>query len=67
MDPLNAPSYSMFLGSRIQHLKFSQGICKYTLIDDPWLTLEARGLKMVFSEVPVHYFHRCSTVLVVLQ
>lgn len=40
---------------------------KPCLVDDVWLTLEAGGFKTVVSEVPVHFFHRCSALLVMLH
>ena len=67
MDPLNAPGYCIFVGIRLQHLEFLKEFAKTCLIDDLWLTLEAGGLEMVVSEVPVHFFHRCSTLLVMVH
>jgi len=48
-------------------LSFLKEFASTRLLDDPWLTMEAGGLEMVVSAVPVHSFHRCSTVLVMLQ
>lgn len=62
---LLAIAYLWVLGySTLNSLKEFAKTC---LIDDLWLTLEAGGLEMVVSEVPVHFFHRCSTLVVVLH
>lgn len=57
--------YLWVLGfNTLNSLKESAKIC---LVDDLWLMLEAGGLEMVLSEVPVYFFHRCSTLLVMIH
>lgn len=62
---LLAIAYLWVLGfNTLNSLKEFAKIC---LVDDLWLMLEARGLEMVLSEVPVHFIHRCSTLLVMIH
>lgn len=63
MDPMNAPGYCTSVGIGLQHLECSQRTCKNTFDD----RFKAGAPEMVFSEVPVNFFHRCSTLLVMLH
>lgn len=62
---LLAIAYLWVLGSST--LNSLKEFAKTCLVDDLWLMLEAGGLETVVSEVPVHFFHRCSTLLVTLH
>lgn len=57
-------AYLWLLGSST--LNSLTEFAKPCLADDLGLMLEAGGLETVVSEVPVHFFHRCSTLLVML-